>query len=90
VLDTLADLPFVPAVFTIENAVNGKVYIVSSLNARRRGATILCQGRHPNWYLQHAFDKPLFVSITSEFCEPGFLRRRRVPSDRSSPILLKK
>jgi len=40
VLDTLADLPFAPAVCAIENVVNGKVYIFSSLNARRRGAII--------------------------------------------------
>jgi hypothetical protein len=40
VLGTLADLPFAPAVYAIENVVNGKVDIFSSLNARRRGAII--------------------------------------------------
>ena len=78
-LETLADLPFASAVYAIENVVNGKIYIVSTLNARRRGATISRQGRRSNRYLQHAFDKPLFVSITSKFCGPGFPRRRGAP-----------
>jgi hypothetical protein len=59
VLDTLADLPFAPASYAIENVVNGKVYVVSSLNARRGGNHFATprQGRHPNRYLQHPSDK---------------------------------
>jgi hypothetical protein len=63
VLDTLADLPFAPAVYAIENIVNGKVYILSSLNGRRRGAIIsrrYAKAATPNRYLQRAFDKPPF------------------------------
>jgi hypothetical protein len=64
-----ADLPGAPAVYAIENVVSGKVYILSSLNARRRGAIIA--RRHASAATQPVpearLDKPPFVSITSKF-----------------------
>ena len=57
-LDALADLPSAPAVYAIENGVDGKVYIGSSLNARRRvrhHRYQLRRGSHRDGYLQRAF-----------------------------------
>ena len=54
------DLPAAPAVYAIENLVDGKVYIGSSVNASRRVQHhwyTLSQRKHRNPYLQHAYDK---------------------------------
>jgi predicted ATPase len=73
VLDALADLPFAPAVYAIENVVNDKVYIVSSLNARRRGCDHFAPGPPPQPVLQHAFDKPFSYQLRPNSVGRAFL-----------------
>lgn len=49
-----------PAIYKIENTVNGKVYIGSAVNPQQRKnqhLSVLRRGVHFNRYLQNAWDK---------------------------------
>jgi hypothetical protein len=59
-ISVVHDLPDGPAVHAFENVANGKLYIGSSLNARRRvrhHLNLLRRGKHRNQYFQRAYIK---------------------------------
>lgn len=68
----LAHLPTGPGIYRLRNAVNGKVYVGSSVNVRKRVRLhflLLTTGKHVNSHLQRSFGRDGAEAFTAELVE---------------------
>ena len=78
-------------VYQIINKINGKQYIGSTVNWKRRAATHKCKlnnGEHPNRYLQNAWNKygqESFVFVPIAICNNGHVKTEQEFIDKYKP-----